>query len=134
MHYLCPVAPFGMQLPMLLVRQNLRGDDQMPDVTLRWLQEVTGHPELGAPLATLQSTKLWRDTHATLPVQPHALPGIAVALQVCLLELVSYSLSVTSPFKAYVGAVAVLLLEAALLLEPVPLIEAVPLIVLSMSR
>jgi hypothetical protein len=67
---------------MLLVRQDLRGNDETPDVVLRWLQEVSGHTELGAPLATLQGTSLWRDTHATFLVQPHALPDITLALQV----------------------------------------------------
>jgi hypothetical protein len=81
-YYICPVVPFGMHLPMLLVRQDLRGGDETPDVVLRWLQEVSGYPELGAPLATLQGTRLWRDTHATFPVQPHALPDISTVLQV----------------------------------------------------
>ena len=55
-HRMCPVAPFGLHLSMLLIHQ-LRPDDGTPSAVLRWLQEATGVPELGAPLDTLRRTE-----------------------------------------------------------------------------
>ena len=71
-----------MRIPMLLVRQSLRPDDATPAPVLRWLQEATATPDLGAPLERLRQLQLWRDTTNTVDVVPHALPGVTLALQV----------------------------------------------------
>jgi hypothetical protein len=76
---MCPVAPFGLHLSMLLIHQ-LRPDDGTPSAVLRWLQEATGVPELGAPLDTLRRTEFWRDANATFEIVPHRLAGVALGL------------------------------------------------------
>lgn len=81
-YYICPVVPFGMKIPMLLIRKSLRPDDATPEAVLRWLQEVSGTRELGAPLQQVKELQLWRDTNQTVEVVPHALPDTSLALQV----------------------------------------------------
>lgn len=79
---LCPVAPFGMPLPSMLVRQQLRPGDDTPAAILRWLQEATGNAELGAPAAELRQRDFWRDVNAEHVVQRHSLQGVELALVV----------------------------------------------------
>jgi hypothetical protein len=80
---LCPVAPFDMRLPMLLIRQQLRPTATTSSAVLRWLQEVSGNLDLGASLEVIRERDFWRDAHTTVQVVPHRLPGITFALYVC---------------------------------------------------
>jgi hypothetical protein len=80
LHRICPIAPFGMRLSTLLVRQQLRPSSDTPAAVLRWLQEASGNPELGAPWDELREKDFWRNADNTVVVVPHQLAEVELGL------------------------------------------------------